>query len=46
MMEILHYFTWHVWQEKNGDRHRRDKTEQEKLLIEQALLQTEELYKI
>lgn len=46
LTEILYHFAWQVWKERNEDRHGRDKTEREKLLIERALLQTEELYRI
>ena len=43
---ILYKFAQDVWYERNEDRHGRDKTEREKLLVERALLQTEEFYKL
>ena len=43
---ILYHFAWHVWKEQNEEKHGRDKTERERLLVERSLLQTEELYKI
>ena len=43
---ILYKFAQDVWQERNDDRHGRDKTAREQLLVERALLQTEEFYKL
>ena len=43
---ILYKFAQDVWHERNEDRHGRDKTEREKLLVERALLQTKEFYKL
>ena len=43
---ILYKFAQDVWQERNDDRHGRDKTAHKQLLVEQASLQTEEFYKL
>ena len=44
--QIIYNFTMDVWKERNADRHGRDKTMRERLLIERALLQTAELYNV
>ena len=46
ILAILFHFAWDVWKDRNIDRHGRDKTDRERLLIERALLQTKELYRI
>ena len=43
---ILFHIVWDVWKDRNIDRHGRDTTDQERLLVERALLQTKELYRI
>ena len=43
---ILFHFAWDVWVKRNEDRYGWDKTDRERLSIERALLQIDELYKI
>ena len=44
--KIIFNFTYDVWDERNNDRHGRDETEREKILVERAVQQTFALYKI
>ena len=45
VIKIIFNFALDVWKERNIDRHGRDVTKSEILLIERALLQTNELYR-
>ena len=44
--ELIFNFTQMVWIERNKDRHGRDSSEKEKILLNRAVIQTEELYKM
>ena len=46
IIQIIYNFTLNVWLERNKDRHGRDRTERERLLVERALIQTKEFYRI
>ena len=43
IMEILFNFAQIIWIKRNKDRHGRDTTEQEQILLQRVALQTEEL---
>ena len=43
---IIYNFAQDVWHECNEDRHGRDETDRERLLVEMTLIQTEEFYKL
>ena len=44
--KIIFNFTYDVWEERNTDRHGRDATEKEMILVERAVQQTIALYEI
>lgn len=44
--EILLQFAHSVWLDRNGNRHGRDKSEQEKILAQRIIRQTNELYEL